>query len=78
MLDISDMPEPVAAFGFFMIILLVFAACRPSHPMRALAWRPHLTATQSFMRRRRWYGWQTRLMTSEECSAHFSQFWNAS
>jgi hypothetical protein len=30
-------------------------------------WHPHDTGLDSFMRRRRWYGWQTRAMTQEEC-----------
>jgi hypothetical protein len=33
-------------------------------------WHPHDTATDTFMRRRRWYGWQTRAMTQEELRAH--------
>jgi hypothetical protein len=34
-------------------------------------WEPYLTAAESYMRRRRWYGWQKRDMTPEECTAHF-------
>jgi hypothetical protein len=34
-------------------------------------WQPHETATDTVMRRRRWYGWQTRAMTREELRAHF-------
>jgi hypothetical protein len=31
---------------------------------------PHDTATDTFMRRRRRYGWQTRALTQEELRAH--------
>jgi hypothetical protein len=40
-------------------------------PMRLLEWHPYETVADTVMRRRRWYGWQTRAMTREELQAHF-------
>ena len=36
-------------------------------------WRPYLTVDESYMRRRRWYGWQYRKMTVEERGDYFKQ-----
>jgi hypothetical protein len=33
-------------------------------------WHPHDTATNTFMRRRRWYGWQTPEITPDELHTH--------
>ena len=36
-------------------------------------WEVYQTATDTFMRRRRWYGWQTRPMTPEERGEYFKK-----
>jgi hypothetical protein len=40
----------------------------PRH--RRTEWHPHDTDLDSVMRRRRWYGWQTRPMTPDELRSH--------
>jgi hypothetical protein len=40
------------------------------HLFATRSWHPHDTASDTFMRRRRWYGWQARAMTPDELRAH--------
>jgi hypothetical protein len=50
-------------------VLLAAAIRRPEPPI----WHPHDTVTDTFMRRRRWWGWQRREMTPDELQAHVEQ-----
>jgi hypothetical protein len=53
-----------------LAIAAVVAWLIDDRPKSYWDWNPHDTGLDSFMRRRRWYGWQTRRMTQEELRAH--------
>ena len=38
-------------------------------------WQVQHTTTDSFLRRRRWWGWQTRAMTPDERAEYFVSIW---